>query len=142
MDATRALALGGPTARKAITSILGILAVVVPLAVRRYRRITQRAPASARVESLVVTGSNTGALPVAAASLPTVVDALGYQPRSLVGCWTPVRLTPDWSTVRPSQAELLEAREVSSSDQAWRIWSSRRCKMGDLVDPVEASPEV
>jgi ABC transporter DrrB family efflux protein len=45
VDATRALALGGPTSGpllKAIAWILGILAVVIPLAIHRYRRVTQR----------------------------------------------------------------------------------------------------
>jgi ABC transporter DrrB family efflux protein len=44
VDATRALALGGATAGpalKAVAWILGILAVVVPLAIHRYRRVTQ-----------------------------------------------------------------------------------------------------
>jgi ABC transporter DrrB family efflux protein len=44
VDATRALALGGPTAGpllKAIAWVLGVLAVVVPLAIHHYRRVTQ-----------------------------------------------------------------------------------------------------
>jgi len=44
VDATRALALGGPTSGpllRAIAWILGILAVVIPLAIHRYRRVTQ-----------------------------------------------------------------------------------------------------
>jgi ABC transporter DrrB family efflux protein len=44
VDATRALALGGPTTApllEAIAWILALLAVVVPLAIHRYRRITQ-----------------------------------------------------------------------------------------------------
>jgi ABC transporter DrrB family efflux protein len=44
VDATRALALGGPTARpllRAIIWFLGTLAVVIPLAIHRYRRITR-----------------------------------------------------------------------------------------------------
>jgi len=44
VDATRALALGGPTSGpllQAIAWILGILAVVIPLAIHRYRRVTQ-----------------------------------------------------------------------------------------------------
>jgi ABC-2 type transport system permease protein len=44
VDATRALALGGPTSGpllKALAWILGILAVVIPLAIHRYRRVTQ-----------------------------------------------------------------------------------------------------
>jgi ABC transporter DrrB family efflux protein len=44
VDATRALALGGATARpllRAIIWFLGTLAVVIPLAIHRYRRITQ-----------------------------------------------------------------------------------------------------
>jgi ABC-2 type transport system permease protein len=44
VDATRALALGGPTGGpllRAVAWILGVLAVVVPLAIRRYRRVTQ-----------------------------------------------------------------------------------------------------
>lgn len=43
VDAVRALVLGGPTAGPVLTSLawsLGILAVAVPLAVRRYRRAT------------------------------------------------------------------------------------------------------
>jgi ABC transporter DrrB family efflux protein len=44
VDATRALALGGSTSGpllRAIAWILGILAVVIPLAIHRYRRVTQ-----------------------------------------------------------------------------------------------------
>jgi ABC-type multidrug transport system permease subunit len=44
VDATRALALGGPTSGpllRAVVCILGILAVVIPLAVHRYRHVTQ-----------------------------------------------------------------------------------------------------
>jgi ABC-type multidrug transport system permease subunit len=44
VDATRALTLGGPTSGpllKAVAWILGILAVVVPLAIHRYRRVAQ-----------------------------------------------------------------------------------------------------
>lgn len=44
VDATRALALGGPTSGpllRAMAWILGILAVVIPLAIHRYRRVTQ-----------------------------------------------------------------------------------------------------
>jgi ABC-2 type transport system permease protein/oleandomycin transport system permease protein len=44
VDATRALALGGPTGGpllRAVAWILGVLAVVVPLAIHRYRRVTQ-----------------------------------------------------------------------------------------------------
>jgi ABC-2 type transport system permease protein/oleandomycin transport system permease protein len=44
VDATRALALGGPTSGpllKAAAWILGLLAVVIPLAISRYRRVTQ-----------------------------------------------------------------------------------------------------
>jgi ABC transporter DrrB family efflux protein len=44
VDATRALALGGPTGApllRAAAWILGVLAVVVPLAVHRYRRVTR-----------------------------------------------------------------------------------------------------
>jgi ABC transporter DrrB family efflux protein len=44
VDATRALALGGPTSRpllEAAAWILGLLAVVVPLTIHRYRRVTQ-----------------------------------------------------------------------------------------------------
>jgi hypothetical protein len=91
VDATRALALDGPTGgplRKAAAWILGILAVGVPL-LSIATAASPRAPASARMESLAVTGSNTGALPLAAGSLPTVVDALGYQPRSLVAVGRP-----------------------------------------------------
>ena len=42
VDATRALMLGGPTARPVVEAVLwavGLLAVLVPLAVRRYRRV-------------------------------------------------------------------------------------------------------
>jgi ABC-type multidrug transport system permease subunit len=44
VDATRALALGGSTSGpllRAMAWILGILAVVIPLAIHRYRRVTQ-----------------------------------------------------------------------------------------------------
>jgi ABC-2 type transport system permease protein len=43
VDATRALALGGPTAPllRAVAWILGILAVVIPLAIHRYRHVTR-----------------------------------------------------------------------------------------------------
>jgi ABC-type multidrug transport system permease subunit len=44
VDATRILALGGPTSRpllKAAAWILGLLAVVIPLPIYRYRRVTQ-----------------------------------------------------------------------------------------------------
>jgi len=44
VDATRALTLGGPTSGpllEAVAWILGILAVVVPLAIHRYRRVAQ-----------------------------------------------------------------------------------------------------
>jgi len=44
VDATRALALGGPTSGpllQAIAWILGSLAFVVPLAIHRYRRVGQ-----------------------------------------------------------------------------------------------------
>jgi oleandomycin transport system permease protein len=44
VDATRALALGGPTTvplLRAVAWILGLLAVVIPLAIHRYRHITQ-----------------------------------------------------------------------------------------------------
>jgi len=44
VDATRAPALGGPTGGpllEAVAWILGVLAVVVPLAIHRYRRGTQ-----------------------------------------------------------------------------------------------------
>ena len=44
VDATRAPALGGHTSRpllKAVAWILGLLAVVIPLAIYRYRRVTQ-----------------------------------------------------------------------------------------------------
>lgn len=42
-DASRGMAIGGPVARPALLTILwcaGLLAVVIPLAVRRYRRMT------------------------------------------------------------------------------------------------------
>ena len=44
VDATRALALGGPTSGpllRVIGWILGLLAVIIPLAIQRYRRVTQ-----------------------------------------------------------------------------------------------------
>jgi ABC-2 type transport system permease protein len=44
VDATRALPLGGPTSGpllKAVAWIPGILVVVVPLAIHRYRRAIQ-----------------------------------------------------------------------------------------------------
>ena len=44
VDATRALALGGPTSGpllRAVAWILGLLAVVIPLAIYRFRRVTQ-----------------------------------------------------------------------------------------------------
>jgi ABC-type multidrug transport system permease subunit len=44
VDATRALALGGPTSGpllRAVAWILGLLAVVIPLAIHRYRHVTQ-----------------------------------------------------------------------------------------------------
>jgi oleandomycin transport system permease protein len=44
VDATRALALGGSTGGpllRAVAWILGVVVVVVPLAIRRYRRVTQ-----------------------------------------------------------------------------------------------------
>ena len=42
VDATRALMLGGPTARPVVEALLwtaAMLVVLVPLAVRRYRRV-------------------------------------------------------------------------------------------------------
>jgi hypothetical protein len=44
VDASRALALGGSTSGpllRAVAWILGILAVVIPLAIHRYRHVTQ-----------------------------------------------------------------------------------------------------